>query len=304
MSDIRKQVLGRGLSALLNPSGGDERESQKEPSMTLSIDSIHPNPHQPRVLFSEEELTSLSESIREKGILQPILIRLHPSETGKYQIVAGERRWRAAQKAGLTHIPAYLRHFSDKETLEVGLLENIQRQDLNPIEEAEGYRRLAEEFDHTQESMSRILGKSRSHIANTLRLLTLPEKVKKYMIEGKLSAGHGRSLIGTPNPEKLADMIVGRNLSVRRVETLLKKKGKKETDLTSYTPADPEKDILEKQLSDLLGVPVGLTLKGAGGKVTLTFKNPGELDEILKKLNSIPSPKSSSESAPFRVSLI
>jgi ParB family chromosome partitioning protein len=301
MSDIRKQVLGRGLSALLGPIGEDERESQKESSMTLSIQAIHPNPQQPRLHFSEEELTSLCESIREKGILQPILVRLHPHEKGKYQIVAGERRWRAAQKAGLTQIPVYIRDFSDKETLEVGLLENIQRQDLNPIEEAEGYRRLAEEFDHTQESLSRILGKSRSHIANTLRLLTLPQKVKQYLIEGKLSAGHGRSLIGNQNPEKLADLIVGRNLSVRQVETLSKKKGKKEIKI-NISQADPEKDILENQLSELLCVPVNLTLKGAGGTVTLTFKNPGELDEILKKLNSIPSPKA--ESPPFRISVI
>ncbi len=286
MTDIRKQVLGRGLSALLGSTEDEDREGQSS-SLLLSMDVIFPNPHQPRHYFPEDELMALAESIREKGILQPILVRVHPQEKDKFQIVAGERRWRAAKKAGLTQIPALVKEFSDAETLEVGLLENIQRQDLNPIEEAEGYRRLAEQFNHTQESLSRILGKSRSHIANTLRLLTLPKKVKEYLMEGKLSAGHGRSLVGVEDPEGLAELILGNNLSVRQVETLSKEKLKKGGLEKSSIPYDPEKDILQAHLRDLLGVPVDLILKGAGGKITISFKNPDELDAILKKLNAI-----------------
>jgi len=283
MSEIRKQVLGRGLSALLDASR-DEEKGQTS-SLTLATDTILPGRYQPRLHFPEDELVALSESIKEKGVLQPILVRVHPDEEGKYEIVAGERRWRAAKKAGLDQIPALIREFSDREALEVGLLENIQRQDLNPLEEADGYRRLAEEFNHTQESLSRILGKSRSHIANTLRLLTLPKKVKEYLNEGKLSAGHGRTLVGVQDPDRLAEMIIEKNLSVREAEMLSKQKVTKDGLVKSSRQLDPEQEILREHLSRLFGTSVDLIFKGDGGKLVVHFRSPPELDRLLNLLN-------------------
>lgn len=284
MTEIKKQVLGRGLSALFTTSEDVDTETTNPSSLTLPMEVILPGRHQPRHSFPEEELMALSASIQEKGVLQPILVRLHPEEKGKYEIVAGERRWRAAKRAGLNTIPALIKEFSDAEALEVGLLENIQRQDLNPIEEAEGYCRLAEEFNHTQESMARILGKSRSHIANTLRLLTLPKGIKDHLMSGKLSAGHGRALIGMEDPELLADIIIEKNLTVRQVEELAKQKLTKKEGFQSFH-TDPEKEILRQHLSTLLGTPVDLILKGGGGKVVISFKSPTELDHLIQKFN-------------------
>ncbi len=281
MNDMKKNALGRGLSSLLNPT---ETEGQALPVISLSLESIQKGTLQPRKHFPEEDLQELAVSIRERGVLQPILVRASSLGDKKYELIAGERRWRASKIAGLEEIPAIVRSFSDAEALEIGLLENIQRQDLNPIEEAEGYHRLAEEFDHTQESLSRILGKSRSHIANTLRLLTLPKTVQEHLVTGKLSAGHGRSLIGVENPEHIADMIISRRLNVRQAEALAKQK---EENVPSSSSSDPEKEILQNQLSDLLGTPIELILKGAGGKIAIPFKNPTELDALIKKFNQL-----------------
>lgn len=287
MTEIKKKVLGRGLSALLDSSYEEEREEIQVSSLHLSVEEIVPGSHQPRHHFPEDELLALAASIKEKGILQPILVRVHAHEKGKYEIVAGERRWRAAKMAGFTEIPALVKDFSDVEALEVGLLENIQRQDLNPIEEAEGYRRLAEEFHHTQETLARILGKSRSHIANILRLLTLPKKVKDYLMEGKLSAGHGRALVGVEDPEYLADLILEKNLSVRQAELLSKQDLSKERGIASASHPDPEKEILRNHLSELLGQPIDLILKGMGGKIVIPFKNPTDLDLLIQKFNQL-----------------
>jgi len=281
MNEMKKNALGRGLSSLLNPT---ETEEKAVPIINLALDSIQKGTLQPRKYFPEDDLQELASSIREKGILQPILVRTFSLSEKKYELIAGERRWRAAKIAGLEEIPAIVRNFSDVEALEIGLLENIQRQDLNPIEEAEGYHRLAEEFDHTQESLSRILGKSRSHIANTLRLLTLPKTVQEHLVTGKLSAGHGRSLIGTENPEHIADMIISRRLNVRQAEALAKQK---EEQTHSLSSSDSEREILQKQLSDLLGTSVELILKGEGGKIAILFKNPTELDVLIKKFNQL-----------------
>ncbi len=288
MNDIRKQkqALGRGLSALLEPSHKEMRREEIPSPLTLPMEAILPGPHQPRHHFPEEELLSLSASIQEKGVLQPILVRIHPTEQDKYEIVAGERRWRAAKIADFGHIPVLIKEFSDEEALEVGLLENIQRQDLNPIEEAEGYRRLAEEFNHTQESLARNLGKSRSHIANTLRLLTLPKKIKEYLNDGKLSAGHGRALVGCEDPEFLAHLILERGLNVRQAETLSKQKLSEKDRFRTPGEPDPEKEILRQHLSEIFGLPVDLLLKGLGGKIVFSFKNPAELDAIIQKLNA------------------
>ncbi len=287
MSEMKKQVLGRGLSSLLGSSHEEEGEKIENSSLQLPLKNILAGTNQPRRSFSENELRALSVSIAEKGVLQPILVRTHPQEAGKYEIVAGERRWRAAKLINLETIPALIREFSDGEVLEVGLLENLQRQDLDPIDEASGYHRLAEEFNHTQESLSRIVGKSRSHIANTLRLLTLPETIKTYLKNGQLSAGHGRAIIGAQDPEYLAELIIEKNLNVRQAETLAKQNLYKNAgDVYSKAP-DPEKEIMRKHLTDLLGVPVELSLKGVGGKIVLSFKNPTELDELLQKFNQI-----------------
>lgn len=286
MSEFKRQVLGRGLSALLDPTSSNEATQEDITPHSLPVDTIIPGKNQPRYSFSEEDLESLCLSIQEKGVLQPILVRRLLSQNGKYEIVAGERRWRAAQKAGLSEIPVILKDFTDREALEVGLLENIQRQDLNPIEEAEGYRRLAEEFNHTQESLSRTLGKSRSHIANTLRLLTLPKKIRDYLTEGKLSSSHARALVSADDPEKLADLILEQGLSVRQTEDLRKPSEARRASSGSRV-SDPEKEVLCQHISDLLGTSIDLILKGEGGKIIIPFNDPIELDQILQKFNQI-----------------
>ncbi|MBI2706847.1 MAG: ParB/RepB/Spo0J family partition protein [Proteobacteria bacterium] len=296
MNEMKKNVLGRGLSSLLNPGTNEDHEDM---IIRLPLDSIQKGALQPRKHFPEEDLKELAVSIQERGVLQPILVRLMSLGDKKYELIAGERRWRAAKIAGLDEIPVIVRSFSDGEALEIGLLENIQRQDLNPIEEAEGYHRLAEEFDHTQDSLSRILGKSRSHIANTLRLLTLPKTVQEHLVTGKLSAGHGRSLIGVENPEHIAEMIISRRLSVRQAEALAKQKEDKEENIYSVNSSDPEKEVLQNQLSDLLGTPVELILKGGGGKIGIPFKNPIELDTLIKKFNQLNSKEEDNE--PMRI---
>lgn len=294
MSEIKRQVLGRGLSSLLGETTANEGTDGEMSDIFLSIEAVVPGRKQPRFHFPEEELESLSLSIREKGVLQPILVRKHPSEPEKYEIIAGERRWRAAKRAGFLKIPALIRNFTDGETLEVGLLENIQRQDLSPIEEAEGYRRLAEEFDHTQETLSRVLGKSRSHIANTLRLLTLPKKVIECLSDGRLSAGHGRALVNTDNPEELADLILAKGLSVRQVEQLRKEKTSDETPQKkpkNFSPSSFDSNLedahLSDQLSSLLDTKVNVILAETGGKIIVSFSSPEALDELLVKFNSI-----------------
>lgn len=298
MSELKKQVLGRGLSSLLDPSLEEDKVKGDSSPIEISMMLIEPGVNQPRRSFSEGELQALSISIQEKGVLQPILVRPHPREEGKYEIVAGERRWRAAKRAHFETIPALIREFSDREALEVGLLENLQRQDLDPIDEAAGYRRLAEEFDHTQESLSRIVGKSRSHIANTLRLLTLPESVQNSLKNGELSAGHGRTLVGTENPEYLAARIIEKNLNVRQAETLSRQGASKRHYTFSSTPSDPEKEVLCQHLSELLSVSVELTLKGQGGKIVINFKTPDELDQIIQKFNKL---EKASSSPPFAI---
>jgi ParB family chromosome partitioning protein len=287
MSDIKKQALGRGLSSLLGTVHDDREEANTSSPLEIPVAQITAGSLQPRHTFPETELHALSVSIQEKGVLQPILIRPHPQSAGTYEIVAGERRWRAAKLAHLDTIPALIREFSDRDVLEVGLLENLQRQDLDPIDEACGYRRLAEEFDHTQETLSRVVGKSRSHIANTLRLLTLPERVQSYLRTGQLSAGHGRAIIASETPELLAEMIIEKNLSVRQAETLSKKDLQNPDSDSPSRTSDPEKERLRQHLLDLLDLPVDLMLKGMGGKIVITFRNPTELDELLQKLDGL-----------------
>jgi ParB family chromosome partitioning protein len=283
MNEIRKQVLGRGLSSLFSSS--EAEQSQQNPNV-LPLEDLIPGENQPRRSFVESELLALTSSIKEKGVLLPILVRAHPVVANKYEIVAGERRWRASKLAGLTEIPVLIKTFTDAEVLEVGLLENIQRQDLNPIEEAAGYHRLAEEFQYTQEALSRIFGKSRSYVTNCLRLLTLPQAIQTALIEGTISAGHGRALVGCEQAEALLDRIIEKGLSVRETEDLTRKNPSAPKGRQFINRAvDPELNVLQQHLSDLLDTPVDLLLKGTGGKMIIHFKDTGELDELIRKLN-------------------
>lgn len=280
-----KRHLGRGLSALL---GGDEGEGAAAlaNARNVPIEFLHPSKLQPRADFNDERLQQLAQSIREQGVLQPILVRAHRSNPGEFEIVAGERRWRAAQMAQLHEVPVVQKDLSDRDTLEIALIENIQRQDLNPIEEARGYRRLMQEFAYTQEVLSERVGKSRPHISNLLRLLELPEVVRAYIAEGKLTPGHARALINLPNAAALAETIVAKDLSVREAERLASKA--KSRPRSKAAKAQREKDAdtkaLERDLTAKLGLKVEIDFDGKGGAVKVHYQTLEQLDEIIGKL--------------------
>ncbi|MGC3938003.1 ParB/RepB/Spo0J family partition protein [Roseobacter sp. EG26] len=292
----RKRGLGRGLSALM----ADVAETEKTASAGLSaterlipIEQITPNPEQPRKRFAEGDLDDLASSIREKGVIQPLIVRAIAGD--RYEIVAGERRWRAAQMAKLHDLPVIVRSFSDVEVLEVAIIENIQRADLNPIEEAAGYRQLMDRFGHTQEKMAEALGKSRSHIANLLRLLNLPDTVLELVRKGELSAGHARTLVTSQDPLRLAQQIIKGGLSVRAAEALLKKEQDSDAGGTSgKNPAgsgsdqkDADTKALEGDLSATLGMKVNLNHKPGqeAGQMTVHYKSLEELDELCRILS-------------------
>jgi len=289
----RTRSLGRGLSALLGedspapePAGAPADETR--PARTAPVEFLRPNRYQPRRRFDEAEIDSLVDSIRANGIIQPILVRRHPDEPGRYEIIAGERRWRAAQRAQLHEVPIVVRDLSDQAALEVALVENIQRQDLNAIDEAEGYRRLMDEFGHTQDGIATTVGKSRSHVANTMRLLALPAPVQQLVQDGAISAGHARALIGLDNALALAQEIAAKGLSVREAERLAQKAKSPPSPPKSAASAhkDPDTLALEKDLSNLLGLRV--TIRGAGesGELAIAYKTLEQLDEVLKRLTS------------------
>jgi ParB family chromosome partitioning protein len=292
----RKRGLGRGLSALMSDVADTEAVARAGPSAAdrlIPIEQISPNPEQPRKRFAVGDLDDLTASIREKGIIQPLIVRAVGAD--RYEIVAGERRWRAAQQAQLHELPVIVRDFTDVEVLEVAIIENIQRADLNPIEEAAGYRQLMDRFGHTQEKMADALGKSRSHIANLLRLLNLPEPVLDMVRQGELSAGHARALIPAEDPLKLARQIVKGGLSVRATEALVKKDqargsenifGSGEEDKQTSTK-DADTKALEGDLSATLGMKVVLMHKPGqeSGQMTLHYKTLEELDEICRLLS-------------------
>jgi ParB family chromosome partitioning protein len=278
--------LGRGLSALLGEAAQEEpiTGSRRGPSIqTIPIATIRPDPNQPRRYFDEVALDELGQSIAARGLIQPIVVR--PIGDG-YQIVAGERRWRAAQKAQLHEIPALIRDFSDAETLEVALVENIQRQDLNAIEEAEGYKRLTAEFGHTQEALAKLVHKSRSHITNLIRLLDLPLPVREAVADGRLSMGHARALITAPDPTALAEEVIAKGFSVRETETLARSarpKAKAQGKL-EYKGGNADIEALERQLGDLLGLKVQIKHGPSGGNVTLNYSTLEQLDMICQRL--------------------
>ena len=285
--------LGRGLSSLLaDVNMSDTPEAERKPlaaERMVPIERIHPNPDQPRRTFVESELTELSNSIAEKGVIQPLIVRPDPSQKGEFQIVAGERRWRASQLAKLHELPVVVRDLSDVEVLEIAIIENIQRADLNAVDEAQGYRQLMDKFGHTQEQVGKALGKSRSHIANLLRLLNLPNNVLSYLRDGKLSAGHARALVNTQNPSALAREIIQRNLSVREAEALVRKGGS-DVQKRPQTRRGPQKDAdtraIEADLSAHLGVKVEIDHKtgGQSGEIKLKYKDLEQLDNLCRLL--------------------
>jgi ParB family chromosome partitioning protein len=282
--------LGKGLSALLGeapspthageaPGGGGVRE--------IELSRIRPNTHQPRIQFDEQAIDELAHSIAERGVLQPILLR---PDGADFQIVAGERRWRAAQRARLHTIPAIVRELDESATAELALIENIQRENLNAIEEAEGYRQLINRYGHTQEALAQIVHKSRSHVANLLRLLDLPESVRQSLMRGDINMGHARAIAAAPDPEELAREIVKKGLSVRQAEARAKraKNGPSELVLGKSSAVDPDLAALERQLGDMLGVRVQVAHKGQGGTVSLHYSSLEQLDMICQRLTGEP----------------
>ncbi len=274
--------LGRGLNALMGdlareePVGGSQAGAS--PGIrSLPVGSLTPHPCQPRRHFDEAALEELTQSIALRGLIQPIVVR--PHGTG-YQIVAGERRWRAAQRARLHEVPVIVRDFDDTQTMEVALVENIQRQDLNAIEEAEAYQRLIEDFGHTQEALGKLVHKSRSHVANLLRLLELPKQVQERVLHGALSMGHARALIGAPDVEALADKIVDRGLSVRDTEKLVRATKPIQRSQSDGAGRDPDLAALEHQLGDLLGLGVRVQYGPKGGTLTLSYSTLDQLDMV------------------------
>jgi ParB family chromosome partitioning protein len=296
-SDQGKRTnLGRGLAALFGEENEDYASLDKVRSArTVPIEHLRPGRFQPRHRFDEASVNALAESIKAQGILQPILVRRHPERPNEFEIVAGERRWRAAQIAKLHEVPVVIRDLTDAQSLELAIVENVQRQDLTPLEEAEGYRRLIDDFQHTQEDLARTLGKSRSHIANTLRLLALPEGVKLLMDEGKLTAGHARTLIGCDNAEGLAAQMIHRGLNVRQAERLVQNaKAAAGSPRKADKPADPDRPkdtdtlALERDLTALLGLKVSIKFQGTGGSLTIHYKTLEQLDDVLHRLNQMP----------------
>ncbi len=282
--------LGRGLSALMDESVRPTAEAAEGESRggvrEIEIGRIRPNPNQPRMHFSEESIDELADSIRERGVLQPILLRPHGD---RFEIIAGERRWRAAQRARLHSIPAIVRDLDDAATAEVALIENIQREDLNAVEEAEGYKQLIEHHGHSAEDIGRLVHKSRSHVANLLRLLDLPPFVREALVRGDISMGHARAVLTAPDPEGLAKEIIAKGLSVRQTEVRARReKRPASVDAPLERKSDPDLAALERQLGDLLGVRVKVAHNGTAGSVTLNYNSLDQLDMICQRLSGEP----------------
>lgn len=308
----KQRGLGKGLSALISenytqpvptstekaPSGAPKALADAAGGVyTLPFEKLHAGKYQPRSQFDDAALAELAESIRKNGIMQPIIVRPSSKQAGNYEIVAGERRWRASQLAGLKQVPVIIREIPDKQALELALVENIQRQDLSPLEEANGYQRLIEEFDYTQEELAQTIGKSRPHIANLLRLLALPDEVKAMLDAGQLTMGHARALLSAPNPIELAHAIVKRGLNVRQAEQasrevqgVAKKSAPRgNSPRQSAAPAqsgekDPDILALEETLSENLGLRVSINDRGQSGEIVLAYDSLSQLDEILRRL--------------------
>jgi ParB family chromosome partitioning protein len=287
MAEEARTRLGRGLAMLIGDTQSLERDAEGQAQIKAPIEFLRPNPRNPRQAFGEAELQELAESIRERGIIQPILVRHLAGMTNVYEIIAGERRWRAAQRVGLHEVPIVIIEADDRQSLEFAIIENVQRSDLNALEEAMGYERLTSEFSYNQSDLAKIIGKSRSHVANTIRLLKLPEDAKKYLVDGSISAGHARALLSVEHPEKLARQIVEEGLTVRDVERLVQERAAPQENRSPAKVA-PEKDAdtraLEKLLTDLLGLTVKINHKGENGDVRIQYKSLEQLDLLCKRL--------------------
>ena len=286
-----RKALGRGLSALLGDTGqvNSTAGASRDGTNDVPIDLIFSNPDQPRQTFREEELAELSASIREHGVLQPVLLRPYPGKPEQFQIIAGERRWRAAQMAGIHSLPALVREVDDRQILELAIIENVQRVDLDPIEEAKGYSQLIDAFDYTQEKLSEVIGKSRSHLSNTMRLLTLPESVLALVKDGKLSAGHARALVKAPNAQALAQEAVQKGLSVRQIEACARdgqdRSARKGSSRKKTKDADTK--LLEGDLAAAIGMKVAIenNLADGSGEMRIRYKSLDQLDELCRKLS-------------------
>ncbi|MGB1026623.1 MAG: ParB/RepB/Spo0J family partition protein, partial [Rhodospirillaceae bacterium] len=297
----RRRRLGRGLSALLGEDPEEQTAAPMEamtedpsaPPRQIAVSSLQPNPYQPRREFNPEAMEELTDSIRRNGVLQPILVRPNPHVPGAYQIIAGERRWRAAQEAQLHEVPIVIRDLTDRDALEIALVENLQRQDLTPLEEGEGYRKLMDEFSHTQEDLATVVGKSRSHIANTLRLLQLPDEVKEMLTKKLITAGHARALLTSGDPVSMAEQVVIRGLNVRQTEKLVQEaandsgdepSGKRRKSKGDGPTKDADTLALERDVSNALGLTVSIDFKGRGGTMTIAYESLAQLDDIVNRL--------------------
>ena len=290
---LRRRSLGMGLSALLGEDAGaifdsDERAARPTPkgARVLPIEQLAPSPLQPRRDFAEDELESLAESMRRHGLLQPLLVR--PVGESGFEIVAGERRWRAAQRAGLAEVPVLIRELGERETLEIALVENVQRKDLSPLEEADAYRRLIDEFEHTQEDIATALGRSRSHVANTIRLLALPESLRRMLEKGDLTAGHARALLGSVEPVGLALIVVQEGLNVRQTEELVRRDGNRDAPSGPRVAGriDPDVKAFEERLSRRFGLPIAIRQKKDGGELVVRWRTLDQLDRFLNLVGS------------------
>ena len=290
MAEEPRLRLGRGLAALIGEAGGDAEVSERNRGQQrVPVEFVRPNPKNPRKIFAAETLDELAQSIREKGILQPIIVRGVAGENGMYEIVAGERRWRAAQRAEVHTIPIIVVEASDKEAMEFAIIENVQRTDLNALEEAEGYAQLIQEFSYTQADLGRVIGKSRSHVANTLRLTNLSGNIKAMISDGRLTAGHARALLSVPDPDAVALRIVSGGLSVRDAERIAQVSTNQSQNPSPASPArinekTPDTTALEKKLGDATGVHVAISHRGEKGEIRLNYKTLEQLDELCRRL--------------------
>ncbi|MBE7183962.1 MAG: ParB/RepB/Spo0J family partition protein [Methylobacterium mesophilicum] len=286
--DQSRKRLGRGLAALLGEIDKNPDEAPVQPDGQVPLDAIARNKRNPRRSFSESELDNLARSIQQHGLVQPIVVRPLVGHAQRYEIVAGERRWRAAQKAGLAQVPVILRDVNDRTALELAIVENVQRSDLNPVEEALGYQQLIEEHNYTQGDLGLVIGKSRSHVANTLRLLKLPDFVRNMVVDGFLSAGHARALVTAKDPIGLAQRIVEEGLSVRQAEALVQENSEEPEPEAVEKAPKPEKDAdtraLEKLLADVIGLKVAINHKPKGGELRIGYKSLEQLDDLCRRL--------------------
>jgi ParB family transcriptional regulator, chromosome partitioning protein len=289
MPDDGRSRLGRGLAALMGDVGAEAAIVERARGQRrVPIEFLRPNPRNPRRNFSDDELDELALSIKERGVIQPVVVRPVRGAKESFEIIAGERRWRAAQRAGLHDIPIVPVEATDSEALELAIIENVQRADLNPLEEAAGYQALANEYQHSHDAIARIVGKSRSHITNTLRLLKLPEPVKAYITAGKITAGAARMLVGTSDPEQMAREIVERGLNVRQVEALAKSRAREAGKPSNKRPIkNADTAALERRVSNALGLSVTIDHRSSGGVLRVHYRSLDQLDEVLRRLERI-----------------